>query len=813
MERLTAFVLRRRRLVVLLAVAAFLAGLAATPFAVQRFSEDYGHPGVPAFDANREIARLYGNGGAQRPTVVVVTLPAGRPAKGAAPELRRAFSAVLGALPGSRVVSYANTGDPRLIGSDGGTTLGLVFAGTPADGGPPGMGLGESPDVRAPITAAMRPHLPPGTGVTFTGLNALSPAVDAGGLDVGTKLVVGVVAALVVLLLVFRSMLALVPLLISVVAIGVSLGTLLLLSFVMTVHDVALTTMPLLGLGIAVDYSLLIVARWREEQARGHRGDAAVRLAMAGAGRAVLFSGAVVAAGLITMVALPVPFLRSLGLAGMVIAAVSVAVTLTVLPVLLARAGERLDRRVARGVARRAARRAAGSRPSGRLGGLGRASSGGRLGGLGHASSGGRFGREARAGRLWSGWARRVVRHRHLALLASGGLLLVLAVTATQIDLGQPESRHLVTGQGSPATAEASPSASATVTEASPSASVAEPSPSASVAEPSPSASVAEASHPRAAAGAALAALGRAGFPAGVITPFDVLVTGDPGPAAERIRRVPGVHAVLAPDEPAWRTRGTSLLTVLPAEETGGRAGEAVIARVRAAVPDGARVGGAAAQSIDQREQAYGAFPWMLAMIALVTFVLLARAFRSIVLPLKAIALNLLSLGAVIGAMVLLWQYGWGTEQLFGLPPTGSVGEYVPLTIFAFLYGLSMDYEVFILARMREEYDRTGSTVQAIVEGVGRTGRLVSSAALILCISFASLAMTPELDVKVFASGVALGVALDATLIRAVLVPAAVAVMGSWNWWLPGWAARVLRVPAAKEPTRAAVPEPAGNRA
>jgi RND superfamily putative drug exporter len=148
----------------------------------------------------------------------------------------------------------------------------------------------------------------------------------------------------------------------------------------------------------------------------------------------------------------------------------------------------------------------------------------------------------------------------------------------------------------------------------------------------------------------------------------------------------------------------------------------------------------------------------------------------------------------VIGAMVLLWQFGWGTKELLDIQPTGSIGEFVPLTIFAFLYGLSMDYEVFILARMREEYDRTGDTRQAVVEGVGRTGRLVTSAALILFISFAALAMTPELDVKVFASGLALGILLDATLIRGILVPAFVAMMGRWNWWLPAWAARLLRV-------------------
>ncbi|GAA3082416.1 MMPL family transporter [Streptosporangium carneum] len=727
MKRLSAFVLRRKGLVVLLALLGLLAGMGATPIAIQRLSEEYSHPGMPAFDANREIVRIYGNGGYQRPFVPVVVFPEGTRAEDRRQELGRAFAAVSARLPTSRVVSYADTGDPRLIGSDGRTSFGLVFPGAYSDGSPPGGGLGETPDEGPVIVEAMTPALPRGTSVRVTGLDTLAPGVDAGGVDVPAKIGVGVLASVIVLLLVFRSALALVPLLVSIMSIFLAFVVILLLTFAMTVHDVALTTMPLLGLGIAVDYSLLLVARWREEQAGGYRGDEAVHRAMAGAGRAVLFSGMAVATGLVTMVVLPVPFLRSLGLAGMVITATSVVSTLTVLPVLLALAGRRLER--------------------------GRASEGGERP---------RFRREARAGRAWSAWARGVVRLRVPAALLTGGLLVALTVTALGVDLGLPESGDLRTsGPGHEG----------------------------------------------------LAALREAGVPVGSITPFDVLVTGDPGQAVQRLRGVEGVSTVLAPDTPSWRRDGTAVVTVLPIAENGAAAGEATVSRVREAAPSNARVGGNAAQSMDFQERAYGAFPWMLALIALVTFVMLARAFRSLLLPLKAIVLNLLSLGAVIGAMVLLWQFGWGTRQLLDIQPTGSIGEFVPLTVFAFLYGLSMDYEVFILARMREEYDRSGSTEHAVVEGVGRTGRLVTSAALILFVSFAALAMTPELDVKVFASGLALGVLLDATLIRGVLVPAAVAMMGRWNWWLPVWAARLLRTePSAPRDEGSApvrIPEPA----
>jgi RND superfamily putative drug exporter len=156
---------------------------------------------------------------------------------------------------------------------------------------------------------------------------------------------------------------------------------------------------------------------------------------------------------------------------------------------------------------------------------------------------------------------------------------------------------------------------------------------------------------------------------------------------------------------------------------------------------------------------------------------------------------------------VLVGQEGYGSELIWGIEATGSITSWIPLMVFAFLFGLSMDYEVFILARMREEYDKTGSTNEAVVRGIGRTGRLVTSAALILFLAFMSMASGPQTDVKVLATGLAAGILLDATVIRALLVPAVVSLMGRWNWILPGWPARLLRVepsaPPQAEPERA----------
>jgi RND superfamily putative drug exporter len=215
---------------------------------------------------------------------------------------------------------------------------------------------------------------------------------------------------------------------------------------------------------------------------------------------------------------------------------------------------------------------------------------------------------------------------------------------------------------------------------------------------------------------------------------------------------------------------------------------------VDAAVDGDLGLTGAGPTVEDYGSAVYDNFPYVLLLISVITFLLLVRTFRSVLLPLKAVVLNLISLAAVFGAVVFFWQQGNGSDALFGVSPTGAITFWLPVLIFAFLFGLSMDYEVFILARMREEYDETGSTSAAVVTGLGRTGRLVTSAALILFFAFAALASAPGTDIKVLGTALGVGILIDATLVRALLVPAAVSLFGRWNWWLPAWLARVLRV-------------------
>jgi RND superfamily putative drug exporter len=236
----------------------------------------------------------------------------------------------------------------------------------------------------------------------------------------------------------------------------------------------------------------------------------------------------------------------------------------------------------------------------------------------------------------------------------------------------------------------------------------------------------------------------------------------------------------------------------------------ATVGRVKDALPSGSSLGGVAPEDRDFVHAVYGNFPYVLLFVVLLTFILLTRAFRSLLLALKAVILNLVSLGAAFGIIVFIFQQGHGSDAIWGVPATQSIIPWIPLMIFAFLFGLSMDYEVFMLTRMREAYDETGKTREAIASGLARTGKLVTSAALVLMFAFFVLSTSPGTDIKQFGIGLAAGIIFDATVIRALLVPAVMVLMGRWNWWLPDWAARALRTrPSEPVPEGRAVPESA----
>jgi RND superfamily putative drug exporter len=702
---LARLVVAHWRLVLMLWVLLLPAGIYGASHVSKRLSVDFSLPGQPGYQTAQKIIRLYGNGGDGDPAVAMVTLPAGQTVGADAGRLARAFDHARAAVPGTRIVDYGTTHDPRLVLDGGRATFALVFTAPEKTFG--------APKAPSAVERALAAGLPAGSRVGLTGLQQLASGGKSSGPGVLVETLIGAGGALAVLAFVFASMLALVPLLVAACSILTTLLVVLGLTTFASVSFIVLFLVSLVGLGVAIDYSLLIVTRWREERARGRDNHDAVVVAMATAGRAVILSGLTVAIGLLALVVLPVPGLRSVGYGGMLIPLVSTGVALTLLPAL--------------------------------------------LGGLGPRGDWPRLRHEARASRAWTAWTRGVVRGRGAAAALA---LLVLAVLIAPVF-------SLTTGETAASAYSKSGPAHDTYRQ-----------------------------------------LLDAGAPGGALTPIEVLARAGAASAVRaRLSRVAGIAAALRSSAPDSNRAGTTVLLAIPDTETVNASSLQPVRAVRSAVrgmPGVIGVAGDGAIELDYQHAVFGSFPLMFAVIASLTLVLLARAFRSVVLAVKAVALNLVSMAAAFGVMTWFWQEGHGSSLVFGIPATGAITFWIPLMVFAFLFGLSMDYEVFILTRVREEYDRTGSTDAAIVEGLGRTGRLVTSAALILFLSFASLASAPDTDIKVLATGLGAGILLDATVVRALLVPALVSLLGDWNWWFPRPVARVLRIAPPRPAVEAA---------
>jgi RND superfamily putative drug exporter len=709
MALLTRWVLAHKRIVVLFWVALTLIGVASAGSATKALKQNVTVPGKEGWVTNQRIAQgFHGTGGNNAPLLPVVTLPAGQSLSSPTvrTELRTVEARLQNALPGSRTAGYASTGNSAFVSKNGRTTF--IVAYPPPD---TKQSFNNNPEAAKRATKALAGTTVAGAPVHLTGYDALAVQHGGGnGPGVLVEALLGGFGALLVLAFVFASLLAIVPIIMAVVSILTTFLVVWGLTTVTEVSQIVQFLIALIGLGVSIDYALIVVVRWREERAHGLEGDAAIERAMATAGRAVVFSGTTVAIGLLALVALPLPFLRSVGYGGMLIPLISVIVAVTLLPVVLSKIGSRLD--------------------------------------WPHVRS------DDMASRSWTRWAELIVRRRWVAAIGVGAILAALVLAATSLQPGLPNVNTLAQ-QGD--------------------------------------------------ARQGLLALERSGIGSGALMPNETLIQGTTSPqkVAGALASIPGVHGSVAPGSPQWQHAGAAIVDTFTMADGSSAAGRHVLKRVRvashAAGPD-VRLGGLAAQNEDFVNAVYGNFPLMIALIALITFILLARAFRSLLLPLKAVVLNVISVGAAWGVLDLVWQRGHGSDLIWGIPATGSVNAWLPLMVFAFLFGLSMDYEVFILSRVREEYDATGSTDTAVVRGIGRTGRLVTSAALILFLAFVSLASGPDTDVKVLATGLAAGILLDATVVRALLVPAVISLFGRWNWWLPRLPARLLRVKPSLPP-------------
>ncbi|HEY7693490.1 MAG TPA: MMPL family transporter [Gaiellaceae bacterium] len=697
-ERLAHFVTRHRWPVIAVWIVLTLFGGFAAGKVSKRWYQSFSIPGKSAYETSQKTLKTFGTG--VRPPNVVVFHTSGDVTKTAG--IVAAMHRAAAAMPGARTSSWFTTHDPAYVSQDRHTTFLEVY--------PPGSPKFDTKSRATEMRAAAARGLPAGTTVEVTGHDPLEEASthgDSGGPSVLLEAVIGGIGALIILLFVFGTLPAVIlPIVVAVAAILNTFTLVWGLTYITNVSIIVQFLIALVGLGVAIDYALLMVFRFRDELREGEDVETALVETMTHAGRSVVVSGTTVAFGLLSLIILPLPFIRSMGIGGMLIPLVSVLAAITLLPAILAALGARVNSlRVM---------------PK-------------RLVDHGHPEDG-----------LWGRWARFVLRRP--AAVASIGLVIVGLLVYAGVQLN-PNEAQLKNFPGS---------------------------------------------------GTAIAGrtmLADAGISPGVMKPFTVYVKGgSPDTVAARMRAVQGIAGASAPRSPGWRKGDIALVEAFPAIDGAAPGIQGVIDRSTDALAGTAgTLTGVPAVDRDFVHAIYGNFVYVLLFVLILTLVLLARAFRSVVLPIKAVLLNLISLAAAFGIIVFIFQWGHGSS-LWNITATQAITAWIPLMIFAFLFGLSMDYEVFMITRMREAYDETGSTDRAIELGLSRTGKLVTSGALILMFAFLVLSSSPGYEIKVFAIGLAAGIIFDATVIRALLVPSLMKLMGDANWWMPDWTRRALFV-------------------
>jgi RND superfamily putative drug exporter len=670
----------------------------------KRWYQSFSIPGKSAYEANQRTLETFGTG--VRPPDVVVFHTTGDATTDSA--IAAAMQRAAAAMPGARTSSYFSTHDPMYVSKDRHTTFEEIY--------PPGPSTFSTTSEASKVRAAAARGLPSGVEVEVTGHDPLEEASShgGGGGNVLVEAVIGGLGAVVILLFVFGTLPAiLMPVAVAAAAILNTFTLVWALTYITNVSIIVEFLIALVGLGVAIDYALLMIFRFRDELREGSDVETALVETMTHAGRSVIVSGSTVAVGLLSMIILPLPFIRSIGIGGMLIPAVSVLAAITLMPALLAVLGERIN--------------SVRLMPK-------------RLVDRGHPEDG-----------AWGRWARFVLR-RPWAVAATGAAIVAVLVTlGVRINPNESQLKNFP--------------------------------------------------------GTGTAIVGRtmladAGISPGVMKPFVTLVErgGDAQAIAARERDVAGVVGATVPPGPGWHQEQDTLVEAFPAIDGAAPGIQGIIDRIDDSLRGtSATLGGVPAVDRDFVHAVYDNFPYVLAFVLILTLLLLTRAFRSIVLPIKAAVLNLISLGGAFGIVVFIFQMGHGSS-LWNISATHAVTAWIPLMIFAFLFGLSMDYEVFMLTRMREAYDETGSTDGAIELGLARTGKLVTSAALILMFAFVVLSSSPGYEIKVFAIGLAAGIIFDATVIRALLVPALMRLLGRANWWLPHWTRRALFIREERPP-------------
>jgi RND superfamily putative drug exporter len=534
---------------------------------------------------------------------------------------------------------------------------------------------------------------------------------EFGGL--GPAELIGILAAIVILLVAFGSLIAMgLPILVALFGIGIGIGLVELLSHVIATPDFGTQLASMIGIGVGIDYALFIVTRYRQGLGEGLDPEHAVVRAIDTAGRAVVFAGCTVIISLLGLFLMGVDFVNGMAVGTSVTVAVVMVASITLLPAVLGFAGRAIDRF--------SIRRARAPKP--------------------------------REQGLWFRWSRVVQRRPWPALLGGLVILVALAVPLLSMRLAFPDAGGNPTSDTTRRAYDL----------------------------------VADGFGPGFNGPLILAAE----FPKGADTAvLDRLVA--------RLDETRDVAAV-SPATPS-PSGDAAVIRVIPTSSPQSQSTTDLVAELRDhVIPDALRgspvtvhVGGLTASSIDVSERLASRLPIFIGAVLVLSFLLLMAVFRSLLVPLKAVIMNLLSIGAAYGVVVAVFEWGW-LKGVFGVEQTGPIAPFIPMMMFAILFGLSMDYEVFLLSRIREEYDRTGDNAVAVADGLTSTARVITAAALIMVTVFGSFVLADATTLKLFGLGLATAILVDATIVRMVLVPATMELLGDLNWWFPRWLDRLI---------------------
>ena len=542
--------------------------------------------------------------------------------------------------------------------------------------------------------------------------------------ETGTGELVGVVAAAVILLVAFGSVIAMgLPIAIALFGLALGISSMALVTYLVDIPSWAPELGSMIGLGVGIDYALFLVTRHREYLARGIPVEESVARAVETAGQVIVFAGGTVVIAILGLAVAGVPMMTAAAIAIATIVLIMVVASVTLLPALLGLAGTWINR-----IGFRRIRNGSGD------------------------------------GSQWRRWGEHV--SRHARVYAVGVTLLLLALTAPvlTLNMGNPDEGTL----------------------------------------------------PESRTERRAYDLVAAGFGPGSNGPLVIAVdiARDPSvvePLRDAVGADAGIASVAAGEVDA--AAGVATLVAIPTTGPQDEATRDTLARLRNEVvpralgtsPARAHIGGQTANFADVSDRVTERLPLFIAAVILLSFLLLVVIFRSIVVPLKAALMNLLSIGASYGVLVMVFQWGWGAG-IIGLESTVPIVSFIPMFMFAIVFGLSMDYEVFLLSRVREEYLRSGDNDAAVIDGIAGTARVITSAALIMISVFLGFVLNGDPSIKMFGLGLATAIFIDATIVRMVLVPAAMTLLGDANWWTPRWLERLL--PAVDIDGRAGSPMP-----